>query len=178
MAPKPRYIAVANCRSLDFEKRRGHQQSCLMPDQTTKELEPEIGQVLFIDTVGFSRLLMDEQLALLETLNRVVRDASHCQPSAAAGKLIRIPTGDGMALVFFDSPEAPAQCALEISRALRDFPHVQVRMGIHSGPVSRVSDVNEGANITGAGINIAQRVMSCADGGHILRIEALRRRSG
>ena len=139
-----------------------------MPAQTRAELEPEIGHVLFIDTVGFSRLLIDEQRAVLETLNHAVRGAKRCQVSNAAGKLIRIPTGDGMALVFFDGPEAPVHCALEISRALREFPNVKVRMGVNSGPVSRVPDINEHSNIAGAGINVAQRVMSCGDSGHIL----------
>src|SRR5205807_6292294 len=86
----------------------------------------------------------------------------------AAGKLIKIPTGDGMALVFQDRLEATVECALEISRALKEHPTLPLRMGVHSGPVSGVIDVNERANVAGAGINMAQRVMDCGDAGHIL----------
>src|SRR6266404_6778123 len=136
------------------------------------ELQPnaelEIAHVLFIDVVGYSRLLINEQSALLAELNQLVRTTHHFRTAEAARKLIRIPVGDGMALVFFTSPEAPVQCALEISEALKQKPAINLRMGIHSGPVNAVSDVNERENVAGAGINIAQRVMDCGDAGHIL----------
>src|SRR5258708_37545575 len=136
------------------------------------ELQPnaelEIAHVLFIDVVGYSRLLINEQSALLAELNQLVRETPHFREAEAAGKLIRIPVGDGMALVFSNSAEAPVECALEISKALKRYPEIQLRMGVHSGPVSAVSDVNDRSNVTGAGINIAQRVMDCGDAGHIL----------
>jgi len=128
----------------------------------------EIGHVLFMDIVGYSKLLLDEQRELQQQLNDIVRSTEQFRTAEAAGRLVRLPTGDGMALVFFNSPEAPVQCAVEISKLLRDNPEFQLRMGIHSGPVNKVADVNDRANIAGAGINIAQRVMDCADGGHIL----------
>src|SRR6266567_3009270 len=139
-----------------------------MVEKAPAEMEFEIGHVLFIDLVGYSKRLIDEQRALLNKLNRIVRETEVVRTAEAAGKLTRIPTGDGMALVFRTSPEAPARCALEISKALREEPELQLRMGIHSGPVSDVTDVNERANVAGAGINIAQRVMDCGDAGHIL----------
>ncbi|HEV2095159.1 MAG TPA: adenylate/guanylate cyclase domain-containing protein [Chthoniobacterales bacterium] len=136
------------------------------------ELQPnaelEIAHVLFIDVVGYSRLLINEQSALLAELNQLVRTTHHFCAAEAAGKLIRIPTGDGMALAFFTSPEAPVQCALEICKALQEHPHIHLRMGIHSGPVDPVTDVNDRSNVAGAGMNIAQRIMDCADDGHIL----------
>jgi len=128
----------------------------------------EIGHVLFMDVVGYSKLLLDEQRELQQELNQIVRSTEQFRQADAAGKLIRLPTGDGMALVFFNSPEAPVQCAVEISKLLRDNPQFQLRMGIHSGPVNKINDVNDRDNIAGAGINIAQRVMDCADAGHIL----------
>src|SRR3954451_22386770 len=127
-----------------------------------------IGHVLFMDIVGYSKLLLDEQRELQQLLNDVVRSTEQFRLAETNGKLVRLPVGDGMALVFFNSPEAPVQCAVEISKLLRDNPQFQLRMGIHSGPVNTVTDVNDRANIAGAGINIAQRVMDCADGGHIL----------
>ncbi len=130
--------------------------------------ELEIAHVLFIDVVEYSRLLINEQSALLAELNQVVRTTPHFCTAEAAGKLIRIPVGDGMALVFFTNPEAPVQCALEICKALQDHPHIHLRMGIHSGPVDPVTDVNDRSNVAGAGMNIAQRIMDCADAGHIL----------
>src|SRR5437660_3218234 len=130
--------------------------------------ELELGHVLFMDIVGYSKLLVDEQSDLTRQLNQIVRNTDQVHSAEAKEKLIRLPTGDGMALVFFASPEAPVQCALEISRALKEKPAVKVRMGIHSGPVNAVSDVNERENVAGAGINIAQRVMDCGDAGHIL----------
>jgi len=134
-------------------------------------LHLEIGHVLFIDIVGYSRLLINEQSELLGKLNDVVRGTEQFRSAEAEGGLVRLPTGDGMALVFRHSEEEPVRCALEISRALKDhpdYPKLQVRMGIHRGPVNEVADVNERANIAGAGINIAQRVMDCGDAGHIL----------
>src|SRR5437763_15082892 len=128
----------------------------------------QIGHVLFIDIVGYSKSLVNQQSELLRELNGVVSGTRQFCESEAQQKLIRLPTGDGMALVFRDSPEAPAQCALEIARALKEHPRIALRMGIHSGPVNEVTDVNQRQNITGAGINMAQRVMDCGDAGHIL----------
>jgi class 3 adenylate cyclase len=131
-------------------------------------LSLELGHVLFIDIVGYSKLPIDDQRELQRELSEVVRDTGQFRTAEAAGKLIRLPVGDGMALVFFNSPEAPVLCALEISKALKRNPRLQLRMGVHSGPINQVRDVNDRINIAGAGINIAQRVMDCADGGHIL----------
>ena len=133
-----------------------------------REIQLEIGHVLFVDIVGYSKLLINEQRALLDTLNQIIRNTDEFRSAETAGQLIKIPTGDGMALVFYNSPESPVECALEISRALKEHPQLQLRMGVHSGPVSGVVDVNERANIAGAGINLAQRVMDCGDAGHIL----------
>ena len=132
------------------------------------EPELEIAHILFIDTVGFSKLLIDEQRKLLADLNSLVRGTDSFRQSEARGSLVRLPTGDGMALVFADDPEAPVRCAMEINQATRGNAGLPLRMGIHSGPVSRVTDVNDRANVTGAGINTAQRVMNCGDAGHIL----------
>src|SRR5437660_5347739 len=139
-----------------------------MPTEIKKEIQLEIAHVLFIDIVGYSKLSINDQHAAVEELNRIVRASEQFQRAEAANRLIRIPTGDGMVLVFYTSPEAPAQCAVEISRALKEHPRLQLRTGIHSGPVRRVVDVNERANLAGAGINIAKRVMACGDAGHIL----------
>src|SRR5437879_462774 len=139
-----------------------------MPAEVKKEIQLEIAHVLFIDIVGYSKLSVNEQHAAVEELNQVVRSSEQFQKAEAANRLLKIPTGDGMALVFYTSPEAPAQCAVEISCALKEHPRLHLRMGIHSGPVSGVVDVNERANLTGAGINMAQRVMDCGDAGHIL----------
>src|SRR5213596_3441668 len=139
-----------------------------MSAEVKKEIQLEIGHVLFIDIVGYSKLLITEQSEQLQTLKQIVRGTEQFRLAEAEGKLLRLPTGDGGALVFRTSPEAPVRCALEISRELKNHPEVRVRMGIHSGPVNEVSDLNEQANIAGAGINIAQRVMDCADAGHIL----------
>jgi TolB-like protein len=128
----------------------------------------EIGHVLFIDIVGYSKLLINEQSDLVRKLKEIVRGTEQVRVAESEGKLVQLPTGDGMALVFRNSVEAPVLCALEISEALKDHPELRVRMGIHSGPVNEVTDVNERANIAGAGINIAQRVMDCGDAGHIL----------
>jgi len=139
-----------------------------MPGELASDTKFEIGHVLFIDIVGYSKLLLNEQRNLVEALNRIVRDTKEFQQADAEGKLVRLPTGDGMALVFYNAPEAPVECALEISRALKERSELQVRIGIHSGPVTSVVDVNERRNIAGAGINTAQRVMACGDAGHIL----------
>jgi serine/threonine-protein kinase len=128
----------------------------------------EIAHLLLIDMVGYSKLLVNEQIELLQELKQVVRSTECFRAAEARDELIRVPTGDGMALVFFHSPEEPARCALEISRALQDHPSIRLRMGIHSGPVNRVIDVNEKTNIAGSGINVAQRVLDCGDAGHIL----------
>src|SRR6201981_2061775 len=128
----------------------------------------EIGHVLFIDIVGYSKLLITEQREQLQTLKEIVRATEQFRMAEAEGKLLRLPTGDGGALVFRNSPEAPVLCALEISKEVKKHPELRVRMGIHSGPVSEIADLNEQANIAGAGINIAQRVMDCGDAGHIL----------
>src|ERR671934_2982962 len=139
-----------------------------MPAEIKKEVQLEIAHVLFIDIVGYSKLSVSDQHAAVEELNQIVRASEQFQKGEATERLLKIPTGDGMALVVYTSPEAPAQCAVEISRALKEQPRLQLRMGIHSGPVSGVVDVNQRANLAGAGINIAQRVMSCGDAGHIL----------
>src|SRR5438034_3597575 len=128
----------------------------------------QIGHVLFIDIVGYSKLLVNQQSELQHELNQVVSRTSQFRESDAQQELTRLPTGDGMALVFRESPEAPAQCAVEIARALKEHPRIALRMGIHSGPISEVADVNQRQNIAGAGINMAQRVMDCGDAGHIL----------
>jgi TolB-like protein/class 3 adenylate cyclase/Tfp pilus assembly protein PilF len=132
------------------------------------DLPLEIAHLLLIDVVGYSKLLVNEQIELLQELNQIVRNTECFRAAETSGKLIRVPTGDGMALLFFHSPEEPVRCALEISRALRDHTHIQLRMGVHSGPVNRVNDVNDKTNFAGAGINVAQRVVDCGDAGHIL----------
>ena len=139
-----------------------------MSAEIKKEIQLEIAHVLFIDIVGYSKLSINDQHAAVEELNGIVRASEQFQRAEAADRLIRIPTGDGMVLVFYTNPEAPAQCAVEISDALKEHPRLQIRMGIHSGPVSGVVDVNERANLAGAGINLAKRVMDCGDAGHIL----------
>src|SRR6266446_149860 len=139
-----------------------------MSAEIKKEIQLEIAHVLFIDIVGYSKLSINEQRAAVDELNEVVRVSEQFQKAEAAARLIKIPTGDGIALVFYTSPEAPAQCAVEISRALKEHPSLRLRMGVHSGPVSGVIDVNGHANLAGAGLNMAQRVMDCGDAGHIL----------
>src|SRR6266480_2649246 len=139
-----------------------------MSAETSRDLRLEIAHVLFIDIVGYSKLLHNQQSEVLRELNEVVRGTEQFRSAESGGTLLRLPTGDGMALIFRESPEAPAKCALEIAEALKRQPQLQVRMGVHSGPVNEVTDVNERANIAGAGINIAERVMGCGDAGHIL----------
>jgi len=136
--------------------------------ETKPDLQLEIAHVLLIDVVGYSKLLVDEQIEFLKELNQIVRSTECFRAAESKGKLTRVPTRDGMALLFSHSPEEPVRCALEISRTLKDHPHIQVRMGVHSGPVNQLTDVNDRTNIAGAGINIAQRVMDCGDAGHIL----------
>src|SRR6266513_441138 len=128
----------------------------------------EVGHVLFLDIVGYSKLLSDEQRKLFGLLNEIVRNTSQFRAAEAASKLVRLSTGDGIVLAFFTTVDVPVRCALEISRKLREHPALKLRMGINSGPVDQVSDVNDQRNITGVGINMAQRVMDCADAGHIL----------
>src|SRR6202045_4398014 len=139
-----------------------------MPSERSLDVKFEIGHVLFIDIVGYSKLLINEQSDQLQKLKQIVRGTEQFRLAEAEGKLLRFPTGDGGALVFRTSPDAPVLCALEISKALKSHPELQVRMGIHSGPVNEITDLNEKANIAGVGINIAQRVMDCGDAGHIL----------
>jgi adenylate cyclase len=139
-----------------------------MSSEPSADVTLEIGHVLFIDIVGYSKLLINEQGEQLRMLNEIVRGSAQFRASDAARNLVRLPTGDGMVLIFRDSVESPVRCALEISEAVRDRPEIRIRMGIHSWPVSEVTDVNERANIAGAGINIAQRVMDCGDAEHIL----------
>src|SRR6202023_3054425 len=128
---------------------------------STSELKFEIGHVLFIDIVGYSKLLINEQSEQIQKLKEIVRGTEQVRLSDAEGKLLRLPPGDGGALVFHNSLEAPVLCALEISKALKSHPELKVRMGIHSGPVNEITDLNEQANIAGVGINLAQRVMDC-----------------
>jgi serine/threonine-protein kinase len=139
-----------------------------MPSESSSDVKFEIGHVLFIDIVGFSRLLITQQRDQFQKLKTIVRGTEQFRLAEAEGKLVRLPTGDGGALVFRTTPEAPVLCAMEISKALKSHPELHIRMGIHSGPVNEISDLNEQANLAGAGINIAHRVMNCGDAGHIL----------
>ena len=144
-----------------------------MTDEEKTSVALEIGHVLFIDIVGYSKLLIHEQLEHLEKLREIARATETFRAAQRAGKLIRLPTGDGGALVFRTSPEEPVKCALEIARELRKHQQLRVRMGIHSGPVKEVTDLSDQGNIAGAGINIAQRVMDCGRRSHS-RFEARR----
>jgi TolB-like protein/class 3 adenylate cyclase/Tfp pilus assembly protein PilF len=139
-----------------------------MSSEEQQNLEPEIAHILSIDVVGYSKLLVNEQIDLLNELKHIVRETKCSCAAEAAGQLIRLPTGDGMVLLFFRSPEEPLQCAVEITEALQAHPHIQVRMGAHSGPVNKIEDVNDRPNVAGAGMNVAQRVLDCGDAGHIL----------
>src|SRR6202171_5054735 len=139
-----------------------------MSSEIKKEIQLEIAHVLFIDIVGYSKLSINEQRAAIDELTQAVRTSEQVQNAEVAVRLIKIPTGDGMAVVFYKSPEEPVECALEISRALKEHSRLQLRMGVHSGPVSGVIDVNGQANLAGVGLNMAQRVMDCGDAGHIL----------
>src|SRR5712691_2176111 len=139
-----------------------------MSAQSSPDLQLEIAHLLLIDVVGYSRLLVNEQIEVMQELNRIVRETECFRAAEAKDKLIRLPTGDGMALLFFENLEQPVRCALEIAEALQSRPEIHARMGIHSGPVNQVPDVNDRINMAGAGINIAQRVLDCGDAGHIL----------
>src|SRR5437870_2708458 len=139
-----------------------------MPEVQSSDVKLEIGHVLFIDVVGYSKLLITDQSKQLQKLKEIVRGTEQFRVAEAEGKLLRLPTGDGGALVFRNNPEAPVLCAMEIAQALKSYPQLRVRMGIHSGPVNQITDLNEQTNIAGAGINMAQRVMDCGDAGHIL----------
>src|SRR5882672_8968408 len=139
-----------------------------MSSEHSSDVKFEIGHVLFIDIVGYSKLLINEQSDQVQTLKQIVRGTEQVRLAEAEGKLLRLPTGDGGALVFRTSPEAPVFCAMEIAKALKSHPELRVRMGVHSGPVNEITDLNAQANIAGAGINVAQRVMDCGDAGHIL----------
>jgi len=136
--------------------------------EVTPDPKFEIGHILFIDIVGYSKLLIEEQTEIVCQLKEIVGGCERFRLAERQGTLLSLPTGDGMALIFRDSPEDPAQCALEIAQALKSHPQLQLRMGIHSGPVNLVTDVNDRTNVAGAGINMAQRVMDCGDAGHIL----------
>ena len=151
-----------------YRDAQAHWFGVVMSAEFKPDPQLEIAHVLFIDIVGSSKLLTNEQSEVLRDLNQVVRNTEQFRAAETAGKLIRLPTGDGMALAFFTSPEAPVRCAMEISKALRNNPKLPLRMGVHSGPVDPVLDVNERSNIAGAGITMAQRVMDCGDAGHIL----------
>src|SRR5438309_374153 len=140
----------------------------MVPLESDDNLRLEIGHVLFIDIVGYSKLLITERREQMQKLREIVRATEQFRSAAAEGKLLRLPTGDGGALVFRTGPEAPVLCAMEIAKALKDYPKLGVRMGIHSGPVNEITDLNEQANIAGAGINLAQRIMNCGDAGHLI----------
>src|SRR3989441_7620963 len=139
-----------------------------MSTEIKKKIELEIAYVLFIDIVDYSKLSINDQRAAIDELTQAVRTSEQVRNAEAAARLIKIPTGDGMALVFYKSPEEPVEVALEISRALKDHPKIRLRMGVHSGPVSGVIDVSGHANLAGAGLNMAQRVMACGDARRIL----------
>src|SRR5438046_178868 len=139
-----------------------------MTQEASSDVDLEIAHVLFMDIVGYSKLVTDQQRELLNELNKIVRDTPQFKQAEAVGKLIRLPTGDGMALAFFTNPETALKCAIEINQQIRNHPELTLRMGLNSGPVSGVTDVNERSNVAGVGINMAQRVMDCGDAGHIL----------
>src|SRR5438067_4778307 len=139
-----------------------------MSVESKKEIQLEIAHVLFIDIVDYSKLSINEQRSAVDELTRIVRATEQFQKAEASERLVKIATGDGVALVFYTSPEAPVRCAVELSRALKDHRRLRVRMGIHSGPVSGVVDVTGRTNLAGAGLNLARRVMDCGDAGHIL----------
>jgi TolB-like protein/Flp pilus assembly protein TadD len=139
-----------------------------MPSGATSDPKVEIAHVLTMDVVEYSTLLITDQTRVMAELTRVVKETARFRRAEAEGKLIRLPTGDGMLLVFFDDPHAPIECAMEIATAMKSHPGTRLRMGIHSGPVNEVVDVNDRSNVAGAGVDMAQRVMDCGDAGHIL----------
>ena len=138
----------------------------MQPDST--RLTTETAHILLMDIVVFSLLRMEQQVQWTRELQQTVRGTSEFQRAERRGELLCLDTGDGLALVFFRDPVAPVQCAVEIAQALRSHPHLKLRMGIHSGPVSRVKDINGNENVTGSGMNTARRVTDCGDAGHIL----------
>src|SRR5580704_2939343 len=165
--------------SHDYSERppRPRARPLLLAERTmteVRELTPavtpslEMANVLFLDIVAYSQLHMDQQQQAIQELQDAVRSTSEFARAQAEDQLIRLPTGDGMALVFFGDPEAPVRCALELTKILRAKPDIQLRMGIHAGPVYRIADINANRNVAGGGINIAQRVMDCGDAGSIL----------
>jgi TolB-like protein/integral membrane sensor domain MASE1/class 3 adenylate cyclase/Tfp pilus assembly protein PilF len=156
---------ISTLESLETEAAQTEEDRSVEP---MPDLQLRIAHVLLIDVVGYSKLLVDEEIELLQELKQIAHETESFRAAEAAGKLIRVPMGDGMALLFYRSPEEPVRCALEISRALKDHSHIQVRMGVHCGPVHRVKDVNDKTNVAGAGINVGQRVLDCGDAGHIL----------
>src|SRR5436309_4974051 len=156
---------ISALESLETEPAQTEEDKSVEPES---DLEFEIAHLLLIDVAGYSKLLINEQIELLQQLNQIVRSTECFRAAEASGKLNRVPMGDGMALLFFHSPEEPVRCALEISRALQDHPRIRLRMGVHSGPVNRITDVNDKTNFAGSGINVAQRVLDCGDTGHIL----------
>jgi TolB-like protein/integral membrane sensor domain MASE1/class 3 adenylate cyclase/Flp pilus assembly protein TadD len=156
---------ISALESLEAEPAQTEGDSSMEPKS---DLKAEIAYLLLIDFVGYSKLLVNEQIEVLQELNQIVRGTECFHAAEASGKLTKVPTGDGMALLFYRSPEEPVRCALEISKALQDHPRIQLRMGVHSGPVNRVKDVNDKTNIVGSGMNVAQRVLDCGDAGHIL----------
>src|SRR5438477_8012162 len=140
-----------------------------MAAEIKQEIALEIAHILFIDIVAYSRMASDDQRAAIQELNQIVQSMDEFRKAESENQLLKIATGDGMALIFYHSPEDPVECALEISRAIKEqHSKMRLRMGVHSGPISGVVDVNGRANVAGAGINIAQRVMDCGDTGHIL----------
>src|SRR5467141_2912012 len=161
----PSAPVISALESLETEPAQTEEDRSVEPKS---DLEPEIANLLSIDVAGYSKLWNNEQIELLQDLNQIVRSTECFRAAETTGKLIRVPNGDGMALLFFRSPEEPVRCALEISGALRVHPHIRLRMGVHSGPVNRITDVNDKTNFAGSGINVAQRVLDCGDAGHIL----------
>ena len=156
---------ISPLKSLEIERAQTEEDRSVEPKP---DLQPEIAHVLLIDVAGYSKLSNNEQIELLQQLNQIVRSTECFRSAEASGKLNRVPMGDGMALLFFRNPEEPVRCAFEISRALQDHPRIRLRMGVHSGPVNRITDVNDRTNFAGSGINVAQRVLDCGDAGHIL----------
>src|SRR5436309_8824242 len=156
-------------RLLDVRAEPAHYPCKLMAAEVKKEIALEIAHVLFVDIVAYSKMASDDQRAAIEKLNQIVQSTDEFRKEESENRLLKLATGDGMALIFYHSPEDPVECALEISRAIKEqHSNLRLRMGVHSGPVSGVVDVNGRANVAGAGINTAQRVMDCGDAGHIL----------
>src|SRR5947207_8473831 len=156
---------ISPLKSLETERAQTEEDRWVEP---TPDLQLRIAHLLLMDVAGYSKRSNNEQIELLQQLNQIVRSTKCFRSAEASGKLNRVPMGDGMALLFFHSPEEPVRCALEIGRALQDHPRIRLRMGVHSGPVNKITDVNDKTNFAGSGINVAQRVLDCADAGHIL----------